>query len=299
MLWRTHNDAVIVGSNTPFLIDEAELERRIAEPVIAADLQAVTMGSATDFLSYCVMGTEGMKRFGQSGTLNTDDHLYLEFSAPFSIASPEVMAAGVAAISANRESILPYLKPAQDPDARADQQKRWGVQLAAGRLSDRALALFLGRGPGDREVDQALGRLALEHPGYAPGRALTIEYRAALALEPRLIDQTSFNLMGEDGKATVLQIAAVLVPVSEGRASIMLVDNRARVVYGQIYIDDYLREGRANRLAWDVMVAMQAAYDQHAIAARDQKKSLPPAAETLRSIKAAIESKVQGAQPKS
>jgi hypothetical protein len=47
------------------------------------------------------------------------------------------------------------------------------------------------------------------------------------------------------------------------------------------------------------MVAMQAAYDQHAIAARDQKKNLPSASETLRSIKAAIESKVQGAQPKS
>ena len=73
LMWLTHYDAVLVGSNSPFLIDEAELQRRIAEPAVAADLKKVLMGSATDLLSYFVMGTEGMKRFAQNGTVNTDD----------------------------------------------------------------------------------------------------------------------------------------------------------------------------------------------------------------------------------
>ena len=46
MMWLTHYDAEIVGSNAPFVIDEADLERRIAEPAVAGDLKRVMMGSA-------------------------------------------------------------------------------------------------------------------------------------------------------------------------------------------------------------------------------------------------------------
>ena len=169
-MWLTHYDAVIVGSTSPFVIDEADLERRIAEPAIASDLSRVAMGSATDLLSYFVMGTEGMTRFGQHGTLNTDDHLYLEFSAPFSIATPAVMAANVDAIAAHRESILPYLAPAADPDAREAQRARWDRQFAAGRVGDAALALFLGGKKGDPQFTQLLGRLNRALPGLRPRR---------------------------------------------------------------------------------------------------------------------------------
>jgi spermidine synthase len=65
MLWLTHKDAEIVGSNAPIVIDEAELARRIAGPAIAEDLKRVMMGSAADFLSYFVMGTGGMQKFSQ------------------------------------------------------------------------------------------------------------------------------------------------------------------------------------------------------------------------------------------
>ncbi len=296
MLWLTHFDAEIVGSNDPFVIDEADIARRIAEPAIASDLQRVSMGSATDFLSYFMMGTEGMKRFGQNGVLNTDDHLYLEFSAPFSIATPAVMADNVQALAANRESILPYLKPAADPAALQAQREQWDLHLAAGRMGDRALALFLGRGPRDPDFAQALHRLNLQHPWYAPGRALWTESQMAAALEPRLLGQSSFGLMNEDGGTTTVDLSAVLVPVSRVRASVMFVDNRARAVYGQLYIDDYDRDGRANRIAAEVMGAVRAAYEQEANAARGQGRSLPPAAATLQKMRAAVGSRVQDAQ---
>ncbi len=298
MLWLTHYDSVMVGSNAPFVIDEAELERRIAEPAIAGDLSRVSMGTATDLLSYFVMGTGGMRSFGQNGALNTDDHPYLEFSAPFSIATPSVMAKNVQAIGAQRESLLPYLKPAVDPEgAREEQQELWSGQLTAGGMSDRALALFLGRSPTDPEFMRALRRLTLEFPTYAPGRALWTEYEAALVLEPRLFEQASFSLMGEGGKPKILEISAVLVPVSKTRASIMFVDNNSRTVYGQVYVDDYDRDGRAQRFAGDVMAAMRADYDRNATTARTRQKSLPPAPETLRSIRAVVDSKVRDVQP--
>jgi hypothetical protein len=78
LLWLTHYDAALVGSNSPLLIDEAELARRMAAPAVGADLRKVMMGSATDLLSYFVMGTDGMARFSRDGIVNTDDRLYLE-----------------------------------------------------------------------------------------------------------------------------------------------------------------------------------------------------------------------------
>ena len=143
MLWLTHDDAEIVGSNAPIVIDEADLARRIAEPAIAGDLHRVMMGSATDFLSYFVMGTEGMKEFGQGAIVNTDDNLYLEFSAPYSIGNFAVMGENITAILQNRESILPYLVPARGEAARAEQVKKWTANTAAAETVGPAHALFL------------------------------------------------------------------------------------------------------------------------------------------------------------
>lgn len=299
LMWMTHYDAVIVGSASPFAIDEAALGQRIAAPAIASDLKTVSMGSATDFLSYFVMGTSGMARFGQNGILNTDDRPFLEFSAPFSIASQAVMAANIRAIAAHRESLRPYLKPAGSEEGIATQRRTWDLQVEAGRRGDEALASYLEQGPTSPELGSALRRLNLEYPWYAPGRFLLAEYQAALALEPRLLDQTSFSLLTETGGMTAVDLAAVLVPISPNRASLMFVDNRARVVYGQLYIDDYDTGDRAVRLASDVMRALGATYEREARAARAQQRALPPATETLGKMKVVIGSKLQGSQSSS
>jgi spermidine synthase len=245
------------------------------------------------------MGTEGMKRFGQNGTVNTDDRLYLEFSAPFSIATSSVMSANVGAIAAHRESILPYLKPASDPEGLARQRETWNLQLEAGKIGDQALALFLGGSPSDPRFLRLLRQLNFDYPSYAPGRFLGGEYQLALALEPRLLQQSSFALMTDDGGPTAFEMSIVLVPVSKTRASIMFVDNRARVVYGQAYVDNYDRNGFADRLAVDVMAAIRAVYESEMAAARGRKQRLPPAAWTVGRIKTVIGSKVQHVQPES
>ncbi len=253
------------------------------------------MGSSTDLLSYFVMGTSGMKRFAEPGTLNTDDRLYLEFSAPFSIATPAVMAADIQAIAAQRESILPYLKPEADPTARAAQVARWNLQMEAGKIGDVALGRFLSGSPSDPGFLRLLRQLNFDYPSYAPGRFLAGEYQTALALEPRLLQQASFPLLSDDGTTTVVELSAVLVPVSRTRASIMFVDNRAKTVYGQSYLDNYDQDGLASRLAVDVMSAIRQAYDSE-VAQAGQQSRLPSATRTLGRIKAVIDSKVHHAQ---
>ncbi len=299
LMWLTHYDAELVGSNSPFLIDETDLGRRIAEPAIAGDLKKVLMGSPTDLLSYYVMDTEGMKRFSQGGILNTDDRLYLEFSAPFSIATASVMEANVNAIAAYRDSILPSLVPANDAKLLEDQRKRWERHQDVGKIGDRALALFLGGRTDNPELGKLLTELDQKYPWYAPGQFLKGEYQTALAMEPRLLQKSAFRLTNERGENLVVEISAALVPVSKTRASIMFVDNRARQVYGQLYVDNYDRGEFVNRLVDDVMARMRTAYQKEAEISLRQRQALPAAEETLHKMRDVISSQLQGVQGKS
>jgi spermidine synthase len=293
LMWLTHYDAELIGSNSPLVLDETELARRMTTPAVASDLERVMMGSPTDLLSYFVMGTTGMERFGQQGVLNTDDRLYLEFSAPFSMATPAVMEANVRALSADRESLLPYLVPA-GPAEREAQRRRWDLQRQAAKVVDPALALFLGGKSRHPEITQALGTLERQHPSYAPGRFLRAEYEAAMALEPRLLQAANFTMTDDRGDRLVVEISAVLVPVSRTRAAIMFIDNQARFVYGQRYVDDYERTPTVSRLVDDVMAAVDAVYRKEAGLAMAQRKPSPPAARTLPKMHDAIASKVRG-----
>ena len=288
LLWLTHFDAELLGSDSPFVIDEAELARRMTPPDVAADLRRVLMGSPADLLSYFVMGADGLARFSQGGILNTDDRLYLEFSAPFSIATPAVMAANVRALAAHRESLLPYLVPAAEPRARQEQQRRWELQREAGGVADPALALFLGGKAADPSFTGALADLERRYPWHAPGLFLRGEYDGARALEPRPLDVTPLSLVDDRGAPVVVEITAVLVPVSRRRAAVMFVDNRARVVYGQRYVDDHEGGDAVSRLVAHAMAAIRAAYRAEAEISTARRQAPPPAARALPRVRAAI-----------
>jgi len=295
LMWLTHYDAELVGSNDPLRIDEAELERRIAEPAVAGDLRKVMMGSAADFLSYFLMGSEGMARFSRDGILNTDDNLYLEFSAPFSIATPTVMEANVNALAAYRESLLPYLVPAAEGRALEAQRTRWALQREAGGIGDPALALYLGGKAGRPEFTRLLDEMDRRYPWYAPGQFLKHEYQETLALAPRPLQRVALRLANEAGGQTVVEITAVLVPVSRSRAALMFVDHRARVVYGQVYVDGYDQGNSVQRLTNEVLTAIQAAYQKEAEISLAQRKMLPPVSDTLQQIRGVIGSQLRGA----
>ena len=294
MLWLTHYDAEIVGSNEPIVIDEAELERRISVPAVAADLKRVMMGSAADFLSYFAMGTEGMRSFGRDGILNTDDNLYLEFSAPFSIGRASVMAENVGAIVQHRERIIPYLVPSAKSAVRASQLKRWeDMDLPIGMM-DEALVLYLGGGQSMPRFQQVMTELKNRYPRFAPARFLREAYLESGPAAPTLLRRAVFVFLAAGGERTALEISAVLVPVTRERVSVMFVDNAARKIYGQRYLSGPGLDEQIHRFADGVMSDMEAAYRQEARRALTEGKTFPSQAPTLQRIKQMIDKHVKG-----
>ncbi len=111
MMWATDVDAQLVGSNSPIIMNKADLEKKIANPVINDDLKLVGMGSATDFLNRFIMGTNRMRELGRDGILNTDNNLYLEFSAPLSFGTPNNTDLNRNEILKYRENVELYIAP--------------------------------------------------------------------------------------------------------------------------------------------------------------------------------------------
>jgi spermidine synthase len=293
MLWLTQDDAEIVGSNAPIVIDEAALSRRIAEPAIAGDLKRVMMGSAADFLSYFVMGTEGMKRFGRSAVVNTDDNLYLEFSAPYSIGKFGVMRDNITAIIQNRENILPYLAPVQGAAARTEQVNRWTSNKVAAEIAGPALALFKGGQHETPEFTKIITELDAKYPWFAPGRFLKNEYLETMSRVPKLLGQIRFILLNVRGEKLTVDISAVIARESKERAAVLFVDNAVRKIYGQRYFSGADQDARIQRYVNDVAAALQAAYREEVERTRGQGIAFPAAGPTLQRIQDIITSKVE------
>jgi len=292
MAWMTQSDAELIGSNDPIIINEAELERRLARPPISTDLEAVMMGTATDFLSYFVLGNNAVTAFSRDGIINTDDNLYLEFSTPVSVGK-DVMGTNAQAITQYRESILPYLYPAGDDAARDHQIKKWMDANDAAVIADQARALFLEGRYDSLEFRKALAKLGTEYPWFAPGRFLKQEYRAELSKMPSLLQNMSFILLNEKGEPIRLEISAVIVRVSEERAAAIFVDNAARVIYGQRYFSGSDLDKTIAEFVSGVMTAIRTVYDRETQIAVSQGRKYPAGHPTQKKIKDLIIEKVQ------
>jgi spermidine synthase len=299
MVWLTHYDAELLGSNDPIVIDEADLARRIARPEIEQDLRAVDMASAEDFLSYFVVGTEGARAFGQGGVVNTDDNLFLEFSAPESMGVGHLMGDNVQALARVRESLLPHLAPAAGEAERRSQQARWDRNLSAARLYDPAHALFLWGRTGAGEFPGAMDALEKEFPGYGPYRFLRRETQSLQSGEPRLAGAVRFPVEADGGTRRELQISAVAVWIGDTRAALVFVDNEKRDVYGQRYFDgptEQLR-GVVERFAAETLEALRTAYGEAAAEAGRGGQALPSERATVRRLKERVAARVAGRFP--
>jgi spermidine synthase len=235
MVWLTYYDAVLVGSREPFVVDEAQLARRIEVPAVRADLAPVHMGTAQDFLSFFLMGSAGARAFATGGDLNTDDNLTLEFSAPASQGISGLDGANVLALAPFRENLLGYLAPASGA-AREEQALRWNRHFETSRLFDQAHGRFLisRRAP---DVGRLLVAVQARDPGYAPHRFL-LEERAFLdRAEPALVGSVDVATSTTGSSRNVLRISAVRQFVGRERVLVSFVDNERHEIYGQRYID--------------------------------------------------------------
>jgi spermidine synthase len=259
MVWMTHYDAEIIGSNSPILIDEEDLERRLAFPAVNKDLKPVMMASAEDFLSYFVMGTKGMKEFSRDAIVNTDNNLYLEFSTPISLGK-NVMGVNVSAIARHRENIIPYLLPAADDALRHLQHTRWAVNQKAAMVADRAHALFLKGDYDDSELRRLLSILDQQYPMFSPGRFIRQEYEELSLRVPTLLNRTSLIFLDAMGNKKTIEISAVIARVSRERAAVMFVDNAARKIFGQRYFSGINLDDRMGEFAKEVFSHIEKTY---------------------------------------
>jgi spermidine synthase len=290
MTWLTQYDAEIIGSNSPIAIDEAALEKRISFPAVREDLRQVKMGTAEDFLSYFVMGTEAMQRFGRDGIINTDDNLYLEFSTPASLGR-NVMGGNVMALAQYRESIIPYLVSPPEGKARDELMKRWENNMAAAAIEDRAHALFLAGQGETGEFRTLMAELGSRYPEFAPGIYLEKRYRFDVSMVPTLLRQAHFTFLTHGGRKTVLELSAVLAPAGTNRGAVMFVDNAAKKIYGQKYFSGDDRAEKMDTFAAEVLSAVQTVYRAEAGKASGQGREFPAEDSTLPMIAKTIQKK--------
>ncbi|MEK6776201.1 MAG: fused MFS/spermidine synthase [bacterium] len=288
MLWLTHDDAELVGSNSPIIIDEAEMQRRISQPEVLIDLKRVMMDSSEDFLSYFVMGTAGLTAYSRNGILNTDNNLYLEFSAPFSIGEWSLMQKNAHNITEYRENILPYLRPAESREKQAEQEQRWSLIQEASSLYDRVHILFLGNSYDTPEFERIMTDLEKRYPGFAPARFLANEYEAEILKNPRLLQKQAFAFSNEQGSRTVVEISAVLAPVSMEKTAVIFVDNDARIIYGQLYVTGADKDAWIRDFAGGVMASIQDAYQLEVETAKGQGGTFPLQEPALHKMKEVI-----------
>jgi spermidine synthase len=242
LVWVTSYDAALIGSNDPIVIDEAELARRMAVPVIRDDLAPLHMSTAEELLSLFVMGTAGARAFAQDGEVNTDDNLVLEFSAPASQGVVGLDAENVRALARHRESLLPYLRtPASEAEA-ALQRERWSRHLETGRMFDEAHARFILGDPSSPEVDALLALVEAAHPGYAPVRFLRDEQEFSSRMKPAVVDEAAFAVRDLRGAPGAVRVAAVRQFVGRERVLLSFMDPGRRRLYAQRFVDgDYQR----------------------------------------------------------
>ncbi len=291
MIWVTHYDAEIVASNSPIIIDEADLARRIASQQVLDDLREIGMGSAENFLSFFVMGTEGTTAYSRGGKINTDDNLYLEFSAPRSLGREYLRGANLAELLGYRESLLPYLRRPSAPAEAARQAARWTANHRAALLDDRAHVLEVQGEHMSYEFVDIARELENRYPRYAPWRAIRDEAEGKGGV-PELLRSTDLPLLDEHESPVTARIAAILVRRDNRQSRLFFVDDTSRTVFGKFRIRRGTDKGYIANMATSIIRQADEIYAEEKSAARTAGKTLPSLLAVFPRIKTAVEARL-------
>jgi spermidine synthase len=229
-VWITYYDTILVGSNDPIVLDEAGIDHRLAAaPLVKADLDEISMGTAKDLFEHFLMGEEGSRAFAEAGgVVNTDDNLWLEFSAPRSHGDLKAPGRNVAALARYRESLSTQTFRGLDGLAK---HARWDPVDETSRLFDVAHARHLLGYP-DRDVDPFMSAILARAPDYGPARFLEKEREFHRRSDPAAIAE--LELPTTDGP---LKVVAVRQFVLRERVLVSFVDPARRQIFGQRYLD--------------------------------------------------------------
>jgi spermidine synthase len=128
--WYVRGHGLFVATQEPFHIDYKDLEKRLQNPVVAADLASININGPSEFLSYMLMGPDEIREYLASTPvhlINTDDNAYLEYHTPFEfLESTKTIVAGLIPYSALD---LGVIQGASD-DERNQLQQAWDRRKA-------------------------------------------------------------------------------------------------------------------------------------------------------------------------
>jgi len=127
--WYVRGHGLFVATQDDFSVDYKNLEQRIEDPVIKADLASINIRDAAQFMSYMLMGPDQIRTYLEAnpGPLNTDDNAYLEYHTPFEfLESTKTIVAGLIPYAALDLNVI---RNASD-DERSQLMQEWSHREA-------------------------------------------------------------------------------------------------------------------------------------------------------------------------
>jgi len=211
-LWMVNNclnkHAVFIGTLEPTRLNFQRISNLMTRPGVAADLQAISVHSAYDFLDCMSVDPPGMKKLGGDGPLHTDDHPHLEYGTAIKRNIDESWLAVMYGIGENHGPLLPYVthlpKAGEGKEAPQAILQRYttgtkytflgavGMLEGNPQLMNRAFDLAREANPYDRDVASILQEMDDEIRAYenelkdATGK---VDLRPRLAKRYMLLEQ--------------------------------------------------------------------------------------------------------------
>jgi len=250
-LWQTAFDAVLIGSDSEIRID-SRFGERLGEPAVARQLKPVGLDDPLSFLLELTLDGPGIERFAEGARRNTDDNLYLEFSSPLSIGTPEVLTniralnrerAALDSVFGNVADLLPADRPVSEALADHRQAKSDTLEIQ--------IALHQARGSGSPErhkplIDR-LSQIVERLPTYGRPRSLLsqawIQYGLLLLRNDRTQEGVNalakaVETMPSDPEANYYLASALTFHGKPGRAlEFFEAAERSRPRYAHAYSD--------------------------------------------------------------
>ena len=109
------SDLVVLGSDAPLPLDLPAFQRRMSRPEVARDLARVDIHEVADLISYFKIGEKEIRALAAGSTLNTDDNMRIEFSAPWYL-SVDTGRLNKELLDASTAGPVPYLVGLDDPE---------------------------------------------------------------------------------------------------------------------------------------------------------------------------------------
>lgn len=292
MIWVTHYDAEIVASNSPLVIDEQELARRFAAPEVSSDLRQVKMGSPEDFLSYFVMGTAGARAYSKDGRLNTDNNLYLEFSAPRSIGMEYLRGANLAELLQSREKIIPYLRQPESAAGKSGQSARWEANHQAALLEDQVHVMNVTGQHLTYQFTDIATQLENRYPRYAPWRFTKEESDDERGGTPNVLQEMDLPLLDEHEAPFKGEFMAIVVRKHSRWARVFFIDESTKTVFGKLRVRGSGKDAYIEKFVAAVMAETKRIYAAETAKAAGSGKTAPSILTVFPKIKTMVEAKI-------